>query len=63
MAEGEITNNVKVVLTEGIWLMLDEWNAKKSIDVCFFLNLDDEIRRDRLVKRRINLGQSEEEAR
>ena len=54
-----------VVVTEGNYLLLDEpgWRAARAqLDEVWFLDLDDEVRRERLVERHERFGKTREEA-
>ncbi|WP_051247124.1 hypothetical protein [Nocardioides halotolerans] len=56
----------ELVVTEGNYLLLDEprWHgARRECDAVWHLTIDDALRRDRLVARRLAAGQDPEEAR
>jgi pantothenate kinase len=58
--------STRIVLTEGNYLLLDEepWNElDRSIDVRYHLDVDDDVRVERLVARHVSFGKSPEEAR
>jgi len=53
------------VVTEGNYLLLDrpEWRAvRAALDETWFLDLDDHVRRARLVARHVEFGKSPEAA-
>lgn len=50
-----------VVVTEGNYLLLDEpgWrDVRPLLDTCWYLDVDDELRRERLVARHVQHGRS-----
>ena len=56
----------QVVVSEGNYLLLSEprWQAvRKVFDEVWFCDLDDDLRRERLVKRHVEFGKPPEEAR
>jgi pantothenate kinase len=56
---------IELVVTEGNYLLLDEppWReVRAALDEVWFLDLDDDVRRKRLVARHIEFGKSPEEA-
>jgi pantothenate kinase len=56
---------VELVVTEGNYLLLDrpEWRAVRAeLDEAWFLDLDDAVRRDRLVARHVRFGKSPDAA-
>jgi pantothenate kinase len=56
---------VELVVTEGNYLLLDrpEWRAvRAALDETWFLDLDDDVRRARLVARHVAFGKSPDEA-
>jgi pantothenate kinase len=60
-----IEPNVELVVTEGNYLLLDhpEWRAvREALDEVCYLDLDDAIRRQRLVARHVEFGRSTAEA-
>jgi pantothenate kinase len=60
-----VESDVELVVTEGNYLLLDrpEWRAVRAqLDEAWFLDLDDGVRRDRLVARHVEFGKSREEA-
>lgn len=57
---------VDVVVTEGNYLLLDrpEWRAvRAALDEVWFVFTDDEVRRERLVRRHVEFGKTPAEAR
>ncbi|SDT17663.1 AAA domain-containing protein [Nocardioides scoriae] len=55
----------RVVVTEGNYLLLDrpEWRAaREQVDECWWLEVDDDLRRARLVARHVRFGKTPEEA-
>jgi pantothenate kinase len=57
--------DVELVVTEGNYLLLDrpEWRAVRAeLDEAWFLDVDDEVRRSRLVARHIEFGASPDAA-
>jgi pantothenate kinase len=53
--------DIGLVVTEGNYLLLDrpEWRAvRAALDECWFLDLDDAVRRARLVARHVEFGKS-----
>ncbi len=57
--------DVGLVVTEGNYLLLDtpEWRAARScVDEVWWLDVDDELRRARLVARHVRFGKTPEEA-
>jgi pantothenate kinase len=60
-----IQPDVELIVTEGNYLLLDspEWRAVRAeLDETWFLDLDDDVRRARLVARHIEFGKSPDEA-
>ncbi len=58
--------DAEVVVTEGNYLLLDapEWRAVRAqLDEVWFLDQDEDLRRERLVARHVEFGKSPEEAR
>jgi pantothenate kinase len=58
--------NAAIVVTEGNYLLVDrpEWQAVRALlDEVWFVQLDDEVRRERLVARHVAFGKSPNEAR
>ena len=56
----------QLVITEGNYLLLDEapWNAVAPLlDACWYVEVDDALRRARLVRRHEQFGRSPQEAR
>jgi pantothenate kinase len=56
---------VELVVTEGNYLLLDrpEWRAVRAeLDEAWFLDLDDDVRRARLVARHVEFGKSPDAA-
>ena len=65
-AQGVISPEVKVVLVEGNYLLHDQqgWGAVRHwLDECWMLDVDDELRRSRLIARHVAFGKTEEQAR
>ncbi|MGI8878911.1 MAG: nucleoside/nucleotide kinase family protein [Jatrophihabitans sp.] len=57
-----IPSDVPLVITEGNYLLL--WaNVAGQLDECWYLALDDDVRRERLVQRRLGYGFTEAQAR
>ena len=55
----------RVVVTEGNYLLLDRpgWRAaREQVDECWWLEVDDDLRRARLVARHVRFGKTPEEA-
>ncbi|WP_127996047.1 nucleoside/nucleotide kinase family protein [Piscinibacter defluvii] len=55
-----------LIITEGNYLLLDEapWSAVAGLlDECWYVEVDDALRRQRLVARHMRFGRSEDEAR
>jgi pantothenate kinase len=64
-AEIAIGPEIELVVTEGNYLLLDEppWReVRAALDEVWFLDLDDDVRRRRLVARHVEFGKSPEEA-
>jgi pantothenate kinase len=60
-----IAPEADVVVTEGNYLLLDrpEWRAvREQLDECAFLDVDDDVRRARLVARHVQFGKTPAEA-
>jgi pantothenate kinase len=60
-----VAPDVALVVTEGNYLLLDrpEWRAVRAqLDEAWFLDLDDEVRRARLVARHVRFGKSADDA-
>lgn len=63
VAEGVVSKNCKVVLTEGNYLLLDNhgWqDVKSSLTESWYIQIDDEFRWERLMARSIRYGRSPE---
>ena len=63
VAEGVVLKNCKVVLTEGNYLLLDNhgWQDVKSFFTeSWYIQIDDDLRRERLMARSIRYGRSPE---
>lgn len=61
-----IDGDVRLVITEGNYLLLDEppWErARQLIDEVWFVEIDDAVRVPRLIRRHIEFGKSPDEAR
>ncbi len=57
--------DIPLVVTEGNYLLLDsgDWpNARATMDEVWYLDLDDDIRRERLVRRHSSFGKSDHDA-
>jgi pantothenate kinase len=55
----------RLVVTEGNYLLLDApgWREiRETLDECWFLHVDDELRRERLIDRHVRHGRSREAA-
>jgi pantothenate kinase len=62
-AEGVVLPSHTVVVTEGIWLLHEQFAAiRDCVDISVFLDVDQELRIERLVRRGEELGKSREEA-
>jgi pantothenate kinase len=62
---GVIAAGVKLVIVEGNYLLHDQfgWDAiSRYLDESWFLNVDDEVRMQRLIARHIQFGKSPEDA-
>ena len=60
-----VPDTVSLVVTEGNYLLLDEpgWiEVRPLLDACWYVELDDEVRRQRLVARHVRHGRSLEDA-
>ena len=60
-----IKSGTKLLITEGNYLLLEQppWcNARELFDEVWFVDVDDALRRGRLVQRHIRFGRSNEEA-
>ncbi len=56
----------RLIVTEGNYLLLEDapWShARKVIDETWYLDVDDEVRRDRLLSRHMRFGRTREQAR
>jgi pantothenate kinase len=56
-----VLRHTRVVITEGNYLLLNEpaWaNARSHLDTVWFYDLDDDVRRQRLINRHIRFGKS-----
>ena len=61
-----VTADVPLVVTEGNYLLLDEppWrDVVRLLDACWYVDLDDDVRRTRLQARHERYGRTPEEAR
>lgn len=61
-----VAQSVPLVIVEGNYLLLEAepWNiARQMIDQVWYVQIDDHIRRERLIKRHIKTGKSPEHAR
>ena len=64
-AQGVITPEIKLVITEGNYLLHNENNwggVKKFLDESWFIEVDDQIRIERLVNRHHKFGKSKADA-
>ena len=64
-AQGVITPEIKLVITEGNYLLHNENNwggVKKLLDESWFIEVDDQIRIERLVNRHHKFGKSKADA-
>lgn len=60
-----VLRNTRVVITEGNYLLLDDptWaRARAQVDAVWFYDLDEGVRRERLINRHIRFGKSPAEA-
>ncbi|MDQ2820173.1 MAG: nucleoside/nucleotide kinase family protein [Pseudomonadota bacterium] len=56
---------IELVITEGNYLLLDEghWGGvQKQLDAVWFIDIDDEVRRARLIARHVQYGRTEDAA-
>ena len=63
VAEGVVLKDCKVVLTEGNYLLLDNYgwqDVKSFFTESWYIQIDDELRRERLMARSIRYGRSPE---
>ena len=64
-AEGVVSSDVELVITEGNYLLhpRDAWGGvRELLDESWYVEVDDEVRIERLVQRRLGLGNTREEA-
>ena len=64
-AEGEVSPEVDLVITEGNYLLhpQDGWGGVRALlDESWYVDVDDEVRIERLVQRRLGHGNTREEA-
>jgi len=64
-ADGVVLANTKIVLTEGNYLLLNEmgWQAvAEELDEIWYVNIDDDLRLDRLTKRHQKFGKDADAA-
>jgi pantothenate kinase len=57
--------STRLIITEGNYLLLrrEGWSAVRSmLDACWYLDVDDEVRIERLVQRHVSFGRSREGA-
>ena len=62
----EVSPDVELVITEGNYLLDDEppWDQVRGLlDDVWFVDVDDDLRRERLLRRHVEFGKSEAEAR
>jgi len=60
-----VLRHTRVVITEGNYLLLDgpAWaRARSQLDTVWFYDIDDEVRRQRLISRHIEFGKTPEDA-
>lgn len=61
-----VPSETELVITEGNYLLLDEghWaGVQEQLDAVWFIDIDDEVRRARLVARHVEFGRTEAQAR
>lgn len=64
-AEGVVSPDVELVVTEGNYLLhaQDNWGGVRALlDESWYVDLDDAVRLERLIQRRLDLGYSREES-
>lgn len=64
-AEGVVSPDVELVIAEGNYLLhaQDHWGGvREFLDECWYVDLDDAVRIERLIQRRLGLGNTREEA-
>jgi pantothenate kinase len=64
-AEGVVLPGIELVITEGNYLLhaSDGWDGvRELLDESWYVDLDDGVRLERLIQRRLDLGYSREEA-
>ncbi len=64
-AEGVVSPDVELVVTEGNYLLhpQDHWGGvRELLDECWYVDLDDALRIERLIQRRLDLGYSRAES-
>jgi pantothenate kinase len=63
--EGLVPRNIKVIVIEGNYLFSEEYNWNKVfplLDQSWFIEIDDEVRMQRLIARHIKYGKTPQEA-
>ncbi|MEI7930798.1 MAG: nucleoside/nucleotide kinase family protein, partial [Actinomycetes bacterium] len=63
--EGLVPRNIKVIIIEGNYLFSEEYNWNKVfplLDQSWFIEIDDEVRMQRLIARHIKYGKLPQEA-
>lgn len=59
-----IEPSIDIVVTEGNYLLLEDWvDARSTLDEVWFVREDDALRRERLIARHIEFGKSPDAAR
>ena len=64
-AEGVVSPDVELVITEGNYLLHAQgsWGGvRELLDASWYVDLDDQVRIERLIQRRLDLGNTREEA-
>jgi pantothenate kinase len=64
-AEGVVAPDVELVITEGNYLLhsQDGWGGVRALlDESWYVDIDDTVRIERLIRRRLDLGNTQEEA-
>lgn len=59
--EGVVESHIRLVIVEGLYLLQEEF-GRSFFDLTVYLNLDGNVRRERLVLRRLQLGFDRQEA-
>jgi pantothenate kinase len=60
-----IPRDAELVVTEGNYLLFDgDWaGARPLLDACWYVSVDDDLRRSRLVERHVRFGKTADDAR